>query len=111
MSKTRTPGPWRVVERAGAGINIEWGKEDREPRPICHMRWTDGLSPKTEQAVAEDAAYIVRAVNAYDELVKAVRGLLNEIQACVLEGTLPQDAVDSNAGVIAARAALAKAGK
>jgi hypothetical protein len=50
----------------------------------------------------------IKAVNVYDELVAALRGLLDEIIACVTDGTLPKEAVDSNAGVVAARAALAK---
>ena len=33
---------------------------------IASMRWTDGLNPKTEEAVEADALKIVNALNSFD---------------------------------------------
>lgn len=68
-----TPRPWAVRDRRGAGINIEWGNDPSEIRPICHMRWTDGMYEEVGERIAADAALIVRCVNSHDALVEALR--------------------------------------
>ena len=70
-----TATPFRVVERVSQGINIEWGPEDGECRPVCHMRWSDGLNPLVEQAVVTDARFIVLACNHFEEMKETLKEL------------------------------------
>ena len=55
---TPTPGPWKVMDRPSSGLNIEWGDDDKEVRPICHMRWSDGLNHARENRIKADAQLI-----------------------------------------------------
>jgi Protein involved in chromosome segregation, interacts with SMC proteins len=58
-----TGGTWSVQDIRGCGLEVHW----REPRPnelnapVCHMRWTSGMSPATEVRVAADCAFIAHA--------------------------------------------------
>jgi hypothetical protein len=69
-----TIGPWRVREYPSRGTNIEWGDDDSVERPICHMRWTDGMRPEVELEVAADAKLIAAAPN----LLAALRSVLRD---------------------------------
>ena len=53
-----TPGPWKVTYIPQRGHQIEWGPNDGKERPICHMRWVDGMGPNL---VVEDAHLIALA--------------------------------------------------
>lgn len=60
--QTYTLGPWRVVDRPGRGLQVEWGvDEDGDERPVCHLRWTDGLRPVVTARVMADARLIAAA--------------------------------------------------
>ena len=63
LTARHTEEPWIVVRRPSIGTNIEWG-DGKEQRPICHMRWTDGLREVVNKAVEADAHRIVACVNA-----------------------------------------------
>lgn len=78
--KVEDPAPppdrclWRVVDRPGQGINVEWGS-DSDGGPICQMRWTDGLRSDVERAVMGDAESIVRDHNAQIPPTPLERGM------------------------------------
>jgi hypothetical protein len=61
-----TPGPWRYVYAPSRGHEVHWGPPPSDEatnihRPVCHMRWTDGLRPNVEETVKADAALIAAA--------------------------------------------------
>lgn len=70
-----TSGPWNVVERSGSGVQVEWGDEPNEVRPVCVMRWTDGLRPEVEERVSADAHLIAAAPDMLAMLQKILSGI------------------------------------
>ena len=102
MSITHTPRSWRIVDRPSRGLNIEWGPDDGVERPICHMRWTDGLRHEVETRVREDATLIAAAPDLHDACVEAEDWLDNH-------GGDPDD--DPGLAIVLSilRAAIAKA--
>lgn len=82
MEGVTAGGKWRVADRPGRGTQIEWGPEGGDvERPVCHMRWTDGLNTRVEAAVAADATYAARACSNFPALVKALDKTNNAIEA------------------------------
>ncbi len=95
--KTHTPTPWQYATNVGPtkALIVE-----RDGCTVMEVRRTVGY------AFAANVAFIVRAVNNHDELVAAIRGLL-ERPSDFLE---PHEAAEMISEARAfARAALAKA--
>jgi hypothetical protein len=82
-----TRGPWRVVDRPSRGLQIEWGgNKDGEERPICHMRWTDGMCAEVEDRVAADARLIAEAPEMFAALCKILEGFESGVFTRSIEG-------------------------
>lgn len=86
MSK-HTDSILRVVNRPSVGINLEWGPDDGKCRPICHMRWTDGLRPEIEARVLADANRLADCWNALAGLnPEAINRFVNAAKAVLKSG-------------------------
>lgn len=90
MTTKRTPGPWTHVARKGGwdGINSEDGQE------ICSLNLNN----------PENAAFIVRAVNAYDEMLSALKLAYKIIRGENSEG-LPAEVLSKSIIGVAIKAA------
>jgi hypothetical protein len=99
MSK-HTPTPWKIVAPRDGWISIH-GPRGEE---IIEVNASDGLDDPTYYPDRDNAAFIVKACNEYDELVKAVRALVQ------VTGTLsPTHSADALAAHVQGLAVLAKA--
>lgn len=99
MSKEleRTPSPW-ILESRGWDGQFIYGQDERAGRD--NRRFIADVSLMFDGAEA-NAAFIVRACNAHDDLVKALQSLVG----CISE-TRGKDSYDA---LLSAHKALAKA--
>ena len=107
MSK-RTPGPWKAVERSRwhDAIRIV-GRRNVETARVS----TDGQRNDSDENRA-NAEFIVRAVNAHDDLLASVREMVKAAGSLMGEATggMPvQDWGQVNDALVAAGRAVAKA--
>lgn len=103
-AQTESPAPWKVIlEDDGLGELVPWGIVDAAGHRVVE---TDAGVYPPARVVAD---FIVRAVNAHDALVEALRGLLDRYTALVNCGDCGDWDPETEPEVIAARAALAKA--
>lgn len=65
MNTKHTPGPWKVTDR------FEISMDDGDVQPLVATVNADDASVSPEQAES-DAAFIVHACNAHDDLLAAV---------------------------------------
>lgn len=98
-----TKGPWKVVKRPSAGLSVEWGYDDNEIRPICHMRWSDGLNPVTEKQIWTDANLIAAA----PQLLEALEEIIAELDNRPLKQG--EYGYSDTGGMVLARLAIKKA--
>jgi hypothetical protein len=102
VETSRTPGPWRVGESTGYGIEIRTSTPFNANVAMA-IPWKDGQGKA-------NAAFIVRACNAYDDMLAAL-----EAAYVALLGGLPEDeskwpeCVFNRKAIFAARAAIRKA--
>jgi len=66
VNSKHTPTPWHVVDKPDS----DWLDVESEHMGVCRL-------PR-DRFASGDAAMIVRAVNAHDDLVAALRNLLHE---------------------------------
>lgn len=93
----RTPGPWKVLDlrhQGGGQIKITGEPSPWSSRYVANVLVSNPAAP-------DNAAFIVRACNAHDGLVKALREMIEAIEA-------PENVVRLEA-TEKARAALAAA--
>ena len=100
MNAKHTPTPWSIVPQNDGSSIIAKMHEDASKgfRIVCHA-WLRRDSQAEDQA---NAAFIVRAVNAHDDLVAALSNLV----AIIEDGN---KATTESSSYACARAALAKA--
>jgi hypothetical protein len=107
-----TPTPWRVED----GTDLIWGACDQDDHstygmgyPICEGKlgyWGDRRADRGERDA--NAAFIVKAVNSHEALVKALRDIIeanNDFRKAMPEkwdGDPLQDAIDSAAKLLLA---------
>ena len=73
--------PWKAVNVLGSGWEVQWvgtpGRggepDDGQRKPICHMRWTDGMRPEVETLIENECALIASAPADLARLVKFAR--------------------------------------
>ena len=65
---THTPTPWRIIND---DVNGKFDIRNSEQKYVCSVGWARNGS--------EDAAFIVRAVNAHEELLQAAKSMRQEI--------------------------------
>jgi N-dimethylarginine dimethylaminohydrolase len=74
MTHTHTPGPWRVVDSLNTIDCI--GIYGPHSVLVAEIRDPESVKPEEraqeEETMRDNAAFIVRACNAHDELVKAL---------------------------------------
>lgn len=96
MTPQHTPTPWKLQGPKGMSIVTEDG------------RWVAGL----DSSSPEDRAYIVRAINAHDELIRNLKQSHNlNVDLMVALETIVKDIENGSLGnaVSVARYAIAKA--
>lgn len=106
MSEKHTPGPWTVRRSRGVmGVSVERWAIDGPPQGLAGRWWvcTAESDEPTDEANAE---FIVRACNSHDDLLAALKELLEDPDYQIAIGGNPR-AVD--AMLARARAAIAKA--
>lgn len=106
MNAMHTPTPWETVELNPESWHI-WPNNGKDTFRIatCYCHQLGGEDAKA------NAAFIVRAVNAHDDLVAALRKLIGDFESEIhneYDGTSMLE--DRLAEIDYARAALAKAG-
>lgn len=102
MTQEHTPTPW-IVE----GCTVEaWRSSKPEETPEVIMGFE--VASESLRQSELDAAFIVRAVNAHDDLVKACEEVLENIAHAVSRGYTAEE-MQGMYGYTRARAALAKA--
>ena len=83
MTQTHTPGPWRHYRRNPYEYAIHGSVGTIYEHDIARVRF--GLEARTSakqaQSAEANAAYIVRACNAHEELVKALHLAVPELIA------------------------------
>lgn len=105
MEAKQTPAPWSVIEHSWATTGIYAG-EVRIAVLDIKAEATEDTQIDLEEQMRANAAFIVRAVNAHDELLAALKLTLAELEAY----ELPRDPLHpQRAAVEAARAAIATA--
>lgn len=80
MTTQHTPTPWK----AALGFNHRQKRYDIEGPDHSNETATSAIALIVAQDLSqEDTAFIVRACNAHEELVEALKASLNFIDACV----------------------------
>ena len=98
MYTKHTPGPW-ITERCDNGMEI-LDMEQESVAGACNFG-----NPYNAGETEANA----RLIAAAPDLLAAMKGVMQEIDNCVADGSLSGPAVATNANCKAARAAIAKA--
>jgi hypothetical protein len=102
MTTSHTPTPWRNGKKYKSDIYTGDGS-----KTIARVIFGNILSSQA----AADAAHIVHYVNAHDDLVAALKFMISEFKSAISAATQGNGDPEIYAGLIQARAALAKATK
>ena len=99
-----TKTPWRIVSRTD-GADIVTGDYPGGRARLIASCWSGG-SDDADDAARANAEFILRAVNAHDDLLAALRGMVEMFEHRIYNRPGPIDAAQR---WDAARAAIAKA--
>lgn len=110
ISKTTNPATLKYshmdntapLPTASASISADTSK-------VSLMRSAAAEAKERGALVSLNAEDVLRVLHSNTELLEALRLTLREIEYCIEDGTLPDDAVKTNRSIIRARAAIAKA--
>jgi len=109
---THSPTPWETDYDPTRSPNLWIMAPNAENPSLCKFEtWDlgDGRKGQLHEQDFIDAAHIVRCVNNFDQLVKALEGMVNDAVALAESGDAGFYDAEKTPPVIAARAALAKA--
>lgn len=85
MKTQHTPTPWKVSNYRPHFII------SRDPNESTYEKGDDKFAPVLVCNDLDDAAFIVRAVNAYDNLVAALEAMRKAARNCINTGPSPYD--------------------